>query len=172
MAQDLDERGRRRWAASEALSLGRGGITAVALATGMSDGTIRNGIRELNGPIVKAGATVASCIGFDSQFLVRGLVAANGGPLTNKPYVASTASTVSQPCGARTCATDPASRRVTRGVTRASERLFRGSPFGPIVNAGATAASRIGFDLQSGSVPPAFVVSMAMNNRGVRSVLA
>jgi len=50
IAQDLDERGRRRWAASEALSLGRGGITAVAAATGISDRTIRNGIRELNDP--------------------------------------------------------------------------------------------------------------------------
>jgi Rhodopirellula transposase DDE domain len=48
IALDLDERGRRRWAASEALSLGRGGITAVAVATGFSDRTIRNGIRELN----------------------------------------------------------------------------------------------------------------------------
>jgi transposase len=50
IAQDLDERGRRRWAASEAISLGRGGITAVADATGISDRTIRNGIRELNDP--------------------------------------------------------------------------------------------------------------------------
>ncbi len=44
---DLDERGRRRWAASEALAIGYGGITAVARATGLSDRTIRNGIREL-----------------------------------------------------------------------------------------------------------------------------
>lgn len=50
IALDLDERGRRRWAASEALSLGRGGITAVAVATGISDRTIRNGISELNDP--------------------------------------------------------------------------------------------------------------------------
>jgi len=50
IAQDLDERGRRRWAASEAISLGRGGITAVADATGISDRTIRNGIRELHDP--------------------------------------------------------------------------------------------------------------------------
>jgi transposase len=48
IAQDLDERGRRRWAASEAISLGRGGITAVAIATGISDRTIRNGITELD----------------------------------------------------------------------------------------------------------------------------
>lgn len=44
---DLDERGRRRWAAAEARSLGRGGIVAVAEATGISDRTIRNGILEL-----------------------------------------------------------------------------------------------------------------------------
>lgn len=44
---DLDERGRRRWAASEAMALGYGGIAAVAQATGLSDRTIRNGIREL-----------------------------------------------------------------------------------------------------------------------------
>jgi len=47
IAPDLDERGRRRWAASEAVSLGRGGISAVALGTGLSDRTIRNGIKEL-----------------------------------------------------------------------------------------------------------------------------
>jgi len=47
LAESLDERGRRRWAAVEARSLGRGGIAAVAEAVGMSDRTIRNGIREL-----------------------------------------------------------------------------------------------------------------------------
>lgn len=47
---DLDERGRRRWATVEARSLGRGGITAVAKATGMSDRTIRNGLQELDDP--------------------------------------------------------------------------------------------------------------------------
>lgn len=47
---DLDERGRRRWAAAEARSLGWGGITAVALATGLSDRTIRTGIQELEDP--------------------------------------------------------------------------------------------------------------------------
>lgn len=44
---DLGERGRRRWAAAEAVSMGRGGIAAVAQATGISDRTIRNGIREI-----------------------------------------------------------------------------------------------------------------------------
>ena len=47
LGSDLDERGRRRWAATEALSLGRGGIATVAVATGLSDRTIRNGIGEL-----------------------------------------------------------------------------------------------------------------------------
>lgn len=50
LVDDLDERGRRRWSAAEARSLGRGGIAAVAAATGMSDRTIRNGLRELEDP--------------------------------------------------------------------------------------------------------------------------
>ncbi len=45
---DLDERGRRRWAGAEARSLGWGGVTAVAEATGISDRTIRTGIHELD----------------------------------------------------------------------------------------------------------------------------
>jgi transposase len=47
LAYDLTERAQRRWAAVEALSLGRGGITVVAVATGISDRTIRTGIHEL-----------------------------------------------------------------------------------------------------------------------------
>jgi transposase len=47
LAAELDERGRRRWSAIEARSLGRGGIAAVAEATGISDRTIRTGLREL-----------------------------------------------------------------------------------------------------------------------------
>src|SRR6266403_6311459 len=50
LLDDLDERGRRRWAAVEARALGRGGITTVALATGLSDRTIRTGLRELDDP--------------------------------------------------------------------------------------------------------------------------
>ena len=48
LLDDLDERGRRRWAAAEARALGHGGITAVALATGLSDRTIRTGLKELD----------------------------------------------------------------------------------------------------------------------------
>jgi hypothetical protein len=47
LADSSDELGRRRWAAIEARSLGHGGIAAVAEATGMSDRTVRTGIKEL-----------------------------------------------------------------------------------------------------------------------------
>ncbi len=47
LAGELDERRRRLWAAAEARSAGRGGIAAVARATGMAENTIRGGLREL-----------------------------------------------------------------------------------------------------------------------------
>lgn len=47
----LDERARRLWAAVEARSLGRGGITRVAEATGLARATIRAGLKELALPI-------------------------------------------------------------------------------------------------------------------------
>ena len=47
----MDERLRRQWAAAEARELGRGGITAVASATGMSRTTITVGCRELKSPV-------------------------------------------------------------------------------------------------------------------------
>jgi transposase len=43
----LDERGRRVWAAAEAISLPRGGVSLVAQATGLSRTTIYAGMREL-----------------------------------------------------------------------------------------------------------------------------
>ena len=43
----MDERTRRLWAATEAKTIGRGGQTAVARATGMSRLTIASGLREL-----------------------------------------------------------------------------------------------------------------------------
>jgi hypothetical protein len=42
----LNERQRRHWAASEALSLGYGGISAVSRASGLSHPTIRKGIQN------------------------------------------------------------------------------------------------------------------------------
>src|SRR5437762_675077 len=43
----MTERLRRQWAACEARTLGRGGVTLVAQATGLSRATISSGLREL-----------------------------------------------------------------------------------------------------------------------------
>ena len=45
---ELDERGRRMWAATEAKSLGHGGVVAVATATGLAESTIRLGRHEIS----------------------------------------------------------------------------------------------------------------------------
>ena len=45
----LDERGRRRFAAAEALAAGRGGVTAVSRITGIARSTIGRGLAELRG---------------------------------------------------------------------------------------------------------------------------
>lgn len=50
MEGELEERARRRWAAVEAVSLGRGGMSAVAEATGLARSTIQRGIEELESP--------------------------------------------------------------------------------------------------------------------------
>src|SRR5437762_1791883 len=47
LESELNERGRRRWAASETLELGHGGIKVVAQATGLGERTIRRGCQEL-----------------------------------------------------------------------------------------------------------------------------
>ena len=44
----LNERGRRLWAAAEAVSLERGGISLVCQATGLSSATVAKGIKEFN----------------------------------------------------------------------------------------------------------------------------
>jgi hypothetical protein len=46
-AEFLDERGRRLFAANEAMAQGYGGVTATAAATGLARSTINDGIREL-----------------------------------------------------------------------------------------------------------------------------
>lgn len=45
----MDARVTRRWAGAEALALGRGGVTAVARATGLSRMTVRAGRDEVSG---------------------------------------------------------------------------------------------------------------------------
>jgi len=49
LAPVLDERGRRRYAAAEALAAGRGGVTAVSRVTGIARSTIDRGLAELRG---------------------------------------------------------------------------------------------------------------------------
>lgn len=50
LVSELNERGRRDWAASEALEWGHGGMKAVAQATGVGERTIRRGCHELRHP--------------------------------------------------------------------------------------------------------------------------
>lgn len=45
----LDEKSRRLWCANEAIEIGRGGITLVAGATGLSRTTITEGVKEIEG---------------------------------------------------------------------------------------------------------------------------
>src|SRR5258708_36704098 len=47
MAPLLDERSRRRWAASEARVIGHGGVSAVGEATGLARRTISRGLEDL-----------------------------------------------------------------------------------------------------------------------------
>jgi hypothetical protein len=58
MAPFLDGRGRRLFVAGEALSLGRGGVTAVAAATGMARSTINRGIAELKAGHADLGGAI------------------------------------------------------------------------------------------------------------------
>ena len=55
----LDERGRRLFAANEALALGRGGVTAVSAATGIARSTINRGIAELKGLAATVGGSAS-----------------------------------------------------------------------------------------------------------------
>ena len=47
---EMDERTRRCWAATEAMALGYGGISAVAKATRLARNTVAAGIHELQAP--------------------------------------------------------------------------------------------------------------------------
>ena len=74
---ELNERSRRRWAAVEALSMGRGGMSAVAEATGLSRNTISVGVRDLQrafdtppvGRIRREGAGRKSCTQLDPNLM-------------------------------------------------------------------------------------------------------
>ena len=58
LSSRLNERIRRRWAAAEARSLGWGGATAVAAATGLTRKTIHKGLGELDGEEVDPGSVL------------------------------------------------------------------------------------------------------------------
>jgi len=51
LAGELDERRRRLWAAAEARACGYGGTAAVARTTGISVGTIKRGLADLDSPV-------------------------------------------------------------------------------------------------------------------------
>ena len=57
-AKFLDERGRRLFAANEALALGYGGVSAASAATGLARSTIRRAIVELQGGVNPIGSRV------------------------------------------------------------------------------------------------------------------
>jgi hypothetical protein len=59
----LDERSRRLFAGAEARSLGRGGISAVARASGLSRETIRRGIAELASGATPGAGRIRRCGG-------------------------------------------------------------------------------------------------------------
>jgi len=54
----MDERVRRHWAATEAMALGWGGISAVAVATGLARNTVAAGVRELTQRGEQADVTI------------------------------------------------------------------------------------------------------------------
>jgi hypothetical protein len=54
----LDERGRRLFAANEALALGYGGVTATSIATGLARSTINRAIKELRGGDNEIGSAI------------------------------------------------------------------------------------------------------------------
>jgi hypothetical protein len=60
MSPQLNERQRRRFAATEARTFGRGGIAAAARACGMAENTVRKGLAELDDPEPLAAERVRS----------------------------------------------------------------------------------------------------------------
>ena len=60
MSPQLNERQRRRFAATEARTFGHGGIAAPARACGLAENTVRKGLAELDGPAPLATDRVRS----------------------------------------------------------------------------------------------------------------
>lgn len=60
LALVMNEKLRRRWAACEAMAVGRGGVAEVARATGISPTTIRKGIKEIERELPQLAGTIDS----------------------------------------------------------------------------------------------------------------
>ena len=60
MSPQLNERQRRRFAATEARTFGRGGIAAAARACGLAENTVRKGLAEIDSPVPLAAGRVRS----------------------------------------------------------------------------------------------------------------
>jgi len=58
LAPMMNEQLRRRWAGCEAMAIGRGGITAVSVATGLSRNTVARGIQEVEETMPELAARV------------------------------------------------------------------------------------------------------------------
>ena len=67
----LDGASVRLWAAVEARSLGRGGVTAVAKATGISRTTIYAGLRELEATTRPLAPNLPTVVGGTSERRIR-----------------------------------------------------------------------------------------------------
>ena len=65
----LDERGRRLFAATEAMAVGLGGVTAVSAATGIARSTINRGIAELKAGRHEIGRGSGAPVGDGSERL-------------------------------------------------------------------------------------------------------
>jgi Rhodopirellula transposase DDE domain len=78
LAAFLDERGRRLFAATEAMSVGLGGVTAVSAATGIARSTINRGIAELKAGRHEIGSRIRRAGGGRKRAVERqpGLLAA------------------------------------------------------------------------------------------------
>jgi DNA-binding phage protein len=57
VAERLDERGRRLFAAAEVRAAGRGGLAAVLKVTGLARSTVERGLKDLNAPPLAPGRT-------------------------------------------------------------------------------------------------------------------
>ena len=78
LAAFLDERGRRLFAATEAMAVGLGGVTAVSAATGIARSTINRGIAELKSGRHEIGSRIRRAGGGRKRAVERqpGLLAA------------------------------------------------------------------------------------------------